>query len=78
MNAWKREPKKNTTYTEQNRQRATINQADRNMVYPSDRNPAVRGTGLSNDQRTSTGQNQRGCPTRLRVRAGELDIQWLD
>jgi len=64
MNAWNRTPKKNTTYMEQNQQRGTM--------YQADRNTAMRSTHPTIEQR------QRGCPTRLRVRTGDFEIQWID
>lgn len=63
MNAWNRNPKKNTTPMEQNRNREAINNQN-NFASRSANNTA--------------NQSQRGNPTRLRYRRLDLDIQWID
>lgn len=64
MNAWKRNTKKTYYQMEQNRKHETINQTS-------------SATPGHNAQSTST-QRQRGCPTRLRYRTAEVEVQWID
>lgn len=63
MNAWNRNPKKNSTTMEQNRTRDAINN---------------QNNFASRHAKNTTSQNQRGNPTRLRYRQLDLDIQWID